>query len=139
MRSETPVQEFIVNLQELLKNGQLVDKNYAFCLVKDDGRMKRIQDPTGLPTNMTLLSVYFEISSNKGWTPFGKQKVYNNNKEVKEQVQDHVIYFAFAFATDKEPDELLARVSHEWHNYNGNILKAKEPQMFESKNNPLPL
>ncbi len=56
MRSETPVQEFIVNLQELLKNSQLVDKNYALCLVKDDGRMKKIQDPTGLPTNMTLLS-----------------------------------------------------------------------------------
>ncbi len=48
-------------------------------------------------------------------------------------MQDHVIYFAFAFATDKEPEELLVRVSHEWHNYGGNILKANELQIFESK------
>ncbi len=69
MRSETPMQEFIIDLQELLKNGQLVDKNYAYCLVKNDGWMKKIKDPTSLPTNMTLLSVYFEILSNKGWNP----------------------------------------------------------------------
>jgi hypothetical protein len=28
-----PVQEFIVNLQELLKNGPLVDKMFAFCFL----------------------------------------------------------------------------------------------------------
>jgi hypothetical protein len=71
LKSETTVQEFIINLQELLKNSQLVDKNFAFCPVKDDGRVKKIQDPTGLPTNMTLLSAYFKILSNKGWNSFG--------------------------------------------------------------------
>jgi hypothetical protein len=50
-------------------------------------------------------------------TLFGKQKVYKNNKEVMNQVQDPIIYFAFAFATDEEPEELLARVDHEWHNH----------------------
>jgi hypothetical protein len=79
LRSETPVQEFIINLQELLKNGQLVDKKFAFCPVNNDGQVKKIQNPTSLPTNMTLLSVYFKILSNKGWNPFGKQKVYKNN------------------------------------------------------------
>jgi hypothetical protein len=29
LNGNTPVQEFIVNLQELLKNGQLVDKTFA--------------------------------------------------------------------------------------------------------------
>jgi hypothetical protein len=73
LKSETPVQEFIIKLQELLKNGWLVDRNFAFCPVKDDGRLKKIQDPTGLPTNMTLLSAYFKMLSNKGWNPFDKQ------------------------------------------------------------------
>jgi hypothetical protein len=40
LKSETPVQEFIVNLQELLKNSQLVDETFAFCPVKDDGQVK---------------------------------------------------------------------------------------------------
>ncbi len=66
LKSKTPVPEFIVNLQELLKNGQLVDRNFAFCPVKEDGWVKKIQDPTGLLTNMTLLSAYFKILSNKG-------------------------------------------------------------------------
>jgi hypothetical protein len=70
LKSKTPVQEFIVYLQELLKNGQLVDKIYAFCPVKDDGRDKKIHDPLSLPTNMTLLSAFFKILSNKGWNPF---------------------------------------------------------------------
>jgi hypothetical protein len=114
LKSETPMQEIIINLDEFLKNDQLIDKNFAFCLVKDDGRVKKIQDPSGLPTNMTLL---IKILSNKGWNPFGKQKVYKNNKEVKDQV------CSFAFATDEEPEELLARVSHEWHNRGSNILR----------------
>ena len=75
LKGDTPVQEFIVNLQELLKNDQMVDKSFTFCPVKDDGHVKKIQDPSGIPTNMTLLSAYFKISSTKGRTPFEKQKV----------------------------------------------------------------
>jgi hypothetical protein len=37
-----PMQEFIVNLQELLKNGQLVDKFFAFSPLKPDGGEKKI-------------------------------------------------------------------------------------------------
>ncbi len=133
LKSETPVQEFIINLQELLKNGQLADKSFAFCPVKDDGRVKKIQDPTGLPTNMTLLSTYFKILSNKCWNPFVKQKVYKNNKKVKDQVQDPVIYFAFPFVTDEQPEELLTIVSHEWHNRSSNILKLKSSKRLKAK------
>ncbi len=37
LTGSTPTQEFIVNLQELLENGQLADKFFAFCPVKPDG------------------------------------------------------------------------------------------------------
>jgi hypothetical protein len=33
--------------------------------------------------------------------------------------------------TDEKPEEILARVSHEWHNLGGNILKVKELQTFK--------
>ncbi len=48
-------------------------------------------------------------------------------------MQDPVIYFAFTFAADEEPEELLARVSHEWHSRGSDILKVKELKMFESE------
>jgi hypothetical protein len=128
LKNETSVQEFIINLQELLKNGQLVVRKFAFCPVKDDRRVKKIKDPASMPTNMTLLSAYFKISSSKGWNSLGKQKAYKNNKEVQDQVQEPAIYFAFVFATDSE--KLLARVSNEWHNRSGNILKDEELQTF---------
>ena len=133
IKSDTPVQEIIMTLQELLKNGQLVDKSFSFCPMKEDGRAKRITDPSGVPTNMTLLSAFFKISSMKGRNPFEKQKVWKNNKEVKGQLRDPTIYFAFAFASDEDPDDLLSRVSHEWHCRGGVLLKLKELQTFESE------
>jgi hypothetical protein len=133
LKGDAPVQKFIVNLQELLKNGQLVDKHFALCPIKEDGRTKKIQDPSGVPTNMTLLSAFFKISSMKGQNPFEKQKVWKNNKEVKGEVRNPVIYFAFAFATNKDPKDLLARVSHKWHRCSGIVLKVKDLQTFESK------
>jgi hypothetical protein len=75
LNGNTPVQEFILNLQELLKNGQLVDKTFALCPVKEDGRKKKIHNPSGVPTNMTLLSAYCKISSMKGQNPFKKKSV----------------------------------------------------------------
>ena len=37
LTGSAPVQDFIVNLQELLKNGQMVDKMFAFCPINPDG------------------------------------------------------------------------------------------------------
>ena len=126
IKGDNPVQEFIVSLQDLLKNGQLVDKSFAFCSVKEDGRAKKIRVTSDIPTNMTLLSAYFKISSTKGRNPFEKQKVFKNNKEVKGELRDPTIYFSFAVAADEDPEELIARVSHEWHCRGGNLLKVKE-------------
>ncbi len=43
------------------------------------------------------------------------------------------IYFSIAIATDKEPEELLARICHEWHRCGGIILRVKELQSFDSE------
>jgi hypothetical protein len=64
---------------------------------------------------MMLLGAYFKLSSMKGKNPFKKQKVWKNNKEVKGEVRNPVIYFSFTFATDEDPEDLLARVCHKWH------------------------
>ncbi len=61
--------EFIVNIQEPLKNGQLVDKSFAFSPVKSDKGDKKIHKTSGMLTNMTMLGVHFKISSN-GKNPF---------------------------------------------------------------------
>ncbi len=45
LNGDNPVQEFIVNLQELLKNGQLVDKTFALCPMKENGRDKKSRIP----------------------------------------------------------------------------------------------
>jgi hypothetical protein len=133
LKGKSPVQEFIVCLQELLKNGQMVNKNFAFCPVKLDGGTKKIHDPSCVPTNMTLLSAHFKISSTKGKNPFKKQKVWKNNKEVKGEFCNSVIYFSMAIATDKEPEDLLERISHEWHQREDIVLKVNELQSFESE------
>jgi hypothetical protein len=73
LKSESPMQEFIIGLQELLKNGQMVDKHFAFGPVKGGNGNKNIQDASNIPSNMTLLSGHFKISSSKGKNPFEKQ------------------------------------------------------------------
>jgi hypothetical protein len=133
LKGESPIQEFITSLQQLLKNGQMVDKNFAFCPVKQDGGTKKIHSQSSVPTNMTLLSAHFKILSNKGRNPFEKQKVWKNNKEVKGDLKNPIIYFSMAIATNEEPEELLARISHEWHWHMGIILKVKDLQSFESE------
>jgi hypothetical protein len=93
----------------------MVDKNFAFCPVKPEGGNKKIHDPSSILTNMTLLSMHFKISSTKGKNPFKKQKVWKNNKEVKGELCNPVVFFFLAIATDEDPGNLLAHISHEWH------------------------
>ena len=42
LTGSAPMQDFIMNLQVLLKNGQLVDKMFAFCPIDLDGTDKKI-------------------------------------------------------------------------------------------------
>ncbi len=92
----------------------MMDKNFAFCPVKEGSGTKKIHDPSSILTNMTLLSGHFKILSTKGRIPFEKQKVFKNNKEVKGDLKNPIIYFSMAITTNKEPEDLLARISHEW-------------------------
>ena len=133
LKSDNPEQEFVANLQELLKNGQMVDKSFVFCPVKPNSGEKKIHDYTKIPTNMTLLSGHFKILSEKNRNPFEKQKVWKNGKEVKGERRNTTIYFSMAIASGEEPEELIARICHEWHCRGGNLLKIKELQSFDSE------
>jgi hypothetical protein len=68
-----PVQDFIVNLKELLTNGQFIDKMFAFCPIDLDEMDEKIHESSGIPTQMTMLGTNFKILS-KGKNPFRKQK-----------------------------------------------------------------
>ncbi len=102
-----PVQDFIVNLQELLKNGQLVDKMFAFCPIDPDGTDKRIHEVSGIQPNMTILGTHFKILSN-GKNPFEKQKQWGKAKKDKEVFRNPIVYFSLVMATDKDPKDLLS-------------------------------
>jgi hypothetical protein len=84
LTGSAPVQDFIVNLQELLKNGQMVDKMFAFCLINPDGTDKKIHETSGIISNMTMLVAHFKISSN-GRKPFKKQRQWGKAKKDKER------------------------------------------------------
>ncbi len=59
--------------------------------------------------------------------------MFKNNKEVKGDLKNPIIYFSMAIATNKEHEDLLARISHEWNQRGGIILRVKELQSFESE------
>ncbi len=59
--------------------------------------------------------------------------MWKNNKEVNGELRKPIIYFAFAIATDEDPDNLLAHVSHKWHQFGSFMLKIQELQSFESE------
>jgi hypothetical protein len=106
------VKEYIVHLQELLKNSQLVDKMFAFCLINHDGDGKTIHQTPGVPTNTTMLGAHFKILSN-GKDPFEKLKQWEKAKKDKEEFRDPIVYFLLAMATDKDHEDLLSRIIHE--------------------------
>jgi hypothetical protein len=101
--------------------------------VKTNRGEKKIHEPSGVLTNMTMLGAHFKISSN-GKNPFEKQKAWGNkSKKDKEEFRDPIVYFSLAIAMDEDPEELLARIIHEWQCHGGILLRIKELQSFESK------
>jgi hypothetical protein len=113
------VQDFIVKLQELLKNGQFIDKIFAFCPIDPDGMDKKICETSGIPTNITMLGTHFKISSN-GKNLFKKLKRWGKAKKDKEEFCDPIVDFSQAMAMDKNPNDLLLRIIHgvaapRWH------------------------
>ena len=92
LTGSAPVQDFIVNLQELFKNGQMVDKMFAFFPINLDGTDKKIHETSGIVINMTMLGAHFKISSN-GKNLFEKQKQWGKAKKDKEEFRDRTIFF----------------------------------------------
>ncbi len=125
------MQDFIVNLQELLKNRQFIDKMFAFCPIDPDGRDKKIHETSGIPTNMTILGAHFKILSN-GKNPFEKQRQWGKAKEDKEEFRDPNVYFFLVMATDKNRKDLLLRIIHEWQRHGDIHLWVKDLQSFKS-------
>jgi hypothetical protein len=56
LTESAPVQVFIVNLQELPKNSQLVNKMFAFCPIDPDRTDKKSHEVSGIQPNMTILA-----------------------------------------------------------------------------------
>jgi hypothetical protein len=126
-----PVQDFIVNFQELLKNGQFVDKMFAFCPIDPEGTDKKIHETSGIPSNVTMPGAHFKIlSSDKN--PFEKQKQWGKANKDKEEFRDPIVYFSLAMTMDKNPKDLLSRIIHEWQRHGGILLRVKDLQSFES-------
>jgi hypothetical protein len=125
------VQDFIVNLQELLKNGWFVDNIFASCPIDPDRTDKKIHETSYIPSNMTMLGAHFRILSN-GKNPFEKQKQLGKTKKDKGEFHDPIVYFSLAMATDKNSKDSLTRIFHEWQRRGGILLWVKELQSFES-------
>ena len=87
---------------------------------------------SGIQSTMTIiLRAHFKILSN-GKNPFEKQKQWGKAKKDKEEFRDPIVYFPLEIATDKEPEDLLSRIIHEWQRRGGIPLWIKELQSLES-------
>ena len=73
-----------------MKNGQLVDKIFAFCPINLNGADKKIYETSGVPTNMTMLCVHFKISSNRK-NPVEKMKQWGTAKKNKEEFHNPIV------------------------------------------------
>jgi hypothetical protein len=134
LKDANPFQEFIAALQNLLKNGQLVDPHFAFCPIKVNGGDKKIHEQSGIPVNMTMLGANFKILSGNGKNPFDKQKVWGKGaNKNKDEYKNPVVWFTLAIATDVEPEDLVSRIVHKWHRIGGVCLMIKDLQSFKSK------
>jgi hypothetical protein len=125
---------FIEALRELLRNGKMVDKHFAFAPVKRSNKEELISDASSIPNNMTLLSNHFKISYQGSKNPFEKQKVWGKPKKdkEKEEYKDPTVFFSFAIATEEDPSEILERINQEWFKQGGRYLRVKDLQSFDS-------
>jgi hypothetical protein len=100
-----------------------------------EGGWKRQKNPGSLrsPDQHDPAQRILQDLEHEGMEPVQKTKSVEKQQGGEGQGTQPNIFFAFAFATDKEPEDLLAYVSHKWHRRGGILLKIKELQTFESK------
>ncbi len=134
LKDANPFQEFIVALQNLLKNRQLVDPHFVFCPIKVNGGDKKFHEQSEIPVNMTMLGAHFKILSGNGKNQFDKQKVWGKGaNKNKDEYKNPVVWYTLAIATDVEPKDLVSRIVHEWHRIGGVRRRIKDLQSFESE------
>ena len=86
-----------------------------------------------IPENQTKFGCFFNVSSFGSKNPFGKQRVYNNNKKKKNDVvewKDPTIYSQFSISSDMDPTFILERVRGQWFVMGGTKLEVKEIQQL---------
>jgi hypothetical protein len=133
LTQDNPFQEFIGNLQQHLKNGQLEDPKFAFCPVNMDSKDKKIFDHTGIPINMTMLGAHVKIL-NFGRNPFMKQKTRGKGtSKGKEETKDPMVYFTMVIATDSDLHDVISHISHKWNRLGGTRLMIKDLQTVDSE------
>ncbi len=103
--AEKPKDHFIGALKELLRNGKIVDKHFAFAPVKKGEGDYLISEANSIPTNMTILSKHFKVSYQGTKNSFKKQKMWNKNRKVKDKDEfcEPTVFFNFTIATEEEP------------------------------------
>ena len=126
-----PVQDFIVNLQELLKNGQLVDKLFAFCPIDPDRTDKKIHEVSGIQPNMTILGVHFKILSNSK-IPLKSRSNGEKPRRIRRCYVMSLCIFCWRWLWTKTPKISSCESSTSGSVVGGILLRVKELQSFKS-------
>jgi hypothetical protein len=134
LSGDNPCAQFVQSIQELLRNGQIVDKHFAYVPIKSTGAVL-LSDPSKIPVNMTVLGAYFKYNNPNGRSPFERQKDWKNKnkKSDNDEYKDPLVYFTMAIATDEDPGEVVERIRQEWGRIGGKLLRIKELQSFDSE------
>jgi hypothetical protein len=134
LSGDNPCVQFVQSIQELLRNGKIVDKHFAYVPIKSTGAVL-LSDPSKIPVNMTVLGAYFKYNNPNGRSPFECQKDWKNKnkKSDNDEYKDPLVYFTMAIATDEDPGKVVERIRQEWGRIGGKLLRIKELQSFDSE------
>ena len=125
-------QEFNHAMKMLLQNGQKVDPTLVIETVIE-GKGDQIREIEDIPINFTDLSVNVKVSG--GSKAFQMKQLWKKDGEVREddELQDPEVYFAIAFSSNEEPEEVVDRISCEWGRLNGKKMWLKAIPSFKTE------
>jgi hypothetical protein len=118
-------------VKELYSELQSIDKTTRLNHLYEQS--VSIFKPDLIPENQTQFGCYVSLSSFNNKNPFGKKRVYYNNKKKKNaeaEWTDPTIYLQFSISSDKDPHFILDRTRGQWHFMGGTRLEVKEIQVL---------
>jgi hypothetical protein len=138
LESEDKAMECISLLKTLLVNGQYIAKvSFVELIPKDEGSLTVLHKPSDIPTNFTLLGMYFKMSMED---PFKKKQQWNkkdeHNKhrdEENERTYAKAVYGTIRLTSTVPIEEIVAAVQTEWQAKGGLKIAIKGIQAPESK------